>query len=227
MKLKAFNKNTEKFGYPQAMEYNETTFNGHQLGIAICLQNNVTGQIEENYLSEKLGDKETRDFLLGELLHEKNAKLIAEVITQFDEERLVPKTIYYMPYFVEEHSRFKPTVINEHISNNCSVSYDIEVELIFVTEGLCRYITVPFKTLNVPMFELVNDLFECTDDKELEKLGIKWQDETDDLEAGYALDFYNEAGHKQILTFNTLDKLKDILISARMINISYHSFLGE
>lgn len=222
MKLKALNKNTEKYGFPQTMEYDNPNFNGHQIGVVICIQNNVTKAIEKNFLSESLGDEQTRDFLLGELMREEKAVLITEVITQYDESNheLVPKTIYYMPYFVEEHTRFKPTVIDDNVSGACNVSYDIEVELIFADEGLCRYLIVPFKTRNVPVFELVNDLFD--DEDALEELGIKWQEETEDEEAGYALDFYNEAGQRFNLTFRNGERLKDILVSMRMIGITCH-----
>ena len=222
MKLKSINKNIEKYGYPQTMEYSNQNFNGHQVGVAICLQNNITNKIEANYLSESLGDEETRNFLLSELLREEKALFITEVITQLDENsnQLVPKTLFYMPYFVEEHSRFKPTVINDNVSDACNVSYDIEVELVFADEGLCRYLTVPFKTRNVPVFELVEDLFD--DEEALKELGIKWQEETDEADAGYALDFYNEAGQRYNLTFRTGENLRDILVSMRMISIECH-----
>ena len=222
MKLKSLNKNTEKYGFPQEIEYENTNFNGFQKGIALCLQNNITKEIEQNFLSESLGDKETRDFLLGELLREEKAVFMLETITQFDNggKTLVPKTLYYMPYYVVNHSKFKPTVINNNITNACNVSYDVEVELIFAEEGLCRYATVSFKTRNVPVFELVNDLFN--DEEELESIGVKWQEETEFEEQGYALDFYNEAGQRYNLVFKNGDSLRDALVSMRMIDIKCH-----
>lgn len=225
MKIKACNANTERYGYPEELEYNRPGFNGHQVGVALCVFNHKTKEIEENYLSATLGDKETRDFLLGELLHEKKAVLMTEDITQFDEEQkhLIPKTIYYMPYFVMDHSRFKPTVMNDNVSGACNVSYDIEAELLFVTnDGLCRYLTVPFKTRNISMFELVNDFLEYPSIEDLEVLGIKWQEETEEAEAGYALDFYSESGERFVLTFRNISDLKDLLASMRMIDIVCH-----
>jgi hypothetical protein len=224
MKLKALNKNTEKYGFSQTLEFNNPQFNGHQIGVAICIQNNITNKIEKNYLSETLGDEQTRDFLLGELLHESKAVFITENITQLDDitNDLVPKTIFYMPYFVEEHSRFKPTVINDNVSGAYNVYYDIEAELVFADDGLCRYLTTSFKTCNVPFVDLINDFFEYSDDEVLAALGIKWQEETMETDAGYALDFYNEAGQKFILTFRNMEKLKDIMVSMRMTNIVCH-----
>ena len=220
MKLQAINKNTEKYGFPQTMEYNNPRFNGHQIGVVICLQNNETKEIEKNYLSESLGDEETRNFLLGELLRENKAVFIENIITQYENNKLVPKTLYYMPYFVEEHSRFKPTVLNENISGACNVWYDVEVELLFVDEELCRYLTVPFKTRNVPVFGLVNDLFD--DEEALENVGIKWGYSTDDNEEGYVLDFYNEAGERFNLSYPNPERLKDAIVSMRAIRIECH-----
>lgn len=219
MKLKAINKNIEKYGYPQTMEYNNRNFNGHQVGVAICLQNNITNKIEENYLSESLGDEETRNFLLSELLREEKALFITEVITQLDENsnQLVPKTLFYMPYFVEEHSRFKPTIMNRNISDNCDTTYTIEVELGFTTEGYSRYLTVLFNTCNVPVFELVSNLFD--DEKALSDLGIKWNEETEEGIPGYVLDFYSSAGNKYNFVFENTNELKNILVSMRMIDI--------
>ena len=230
MKLIALNKNTEKYGYPQEMEYDKATFNGHQLGIAICVQNNNTKEIEANYLSEKLGDEQTRDFLLGELLHESKAVFITENIAQFDEEgRLVPKTIYYMPYYVAEHSRFKPTVINDCISGGYNTSYDAEIEFIFVENGLCRYLTVPFYSFSIPIFEIANNFFDCKDEDDLETLGltldmlgIKWQEETEYENEGYVLDFYDEAGQRFDIYIGRFSRLRHLLVSMRIISIKCH-----
>jgi hypothetical protein len=219
MKIKAVNKGTEKYGFPQELDYNNPSFNGHQIGIAVCVQNMVNNEIEENYLSEKFSDDE-RDFLLGELLREK-ALLIVDNFTQLDDSNeLTPKAIYYMPYFVLEHSRLKPTVINDNVSGACNVSYDIKIEVIFVHNGLSRYITVPVKTRNSSVMDCIYGIFDT--DEEFEELGIKWKKATEDEEEGYELDFYNEAGERFNLRFNRLENLRDAIVSVRMIECDMH-----
>lgn len=218
MVIKAINKNTEKFGYPMEMEYSNPDFNGHQVGIILCIQRNDTKEIEKNYLPENLGDEQTRDFLLGELLHEKKAVLITEEIVQYEDEgeegivSLVPKTAYYMPYYVKDHSRFKPTVLDLNVSGASNVSYEYEVEVLFSTDGLCRYMTIPFKTYNIPIINSVYSLFNF--DSELEEVGFKYDEEAD----AYTLDFYNEAGHRVDLTFEPKE-FRDLIVSMRLISM--------
>lgn len=225
MKIKAINKNTEKYGYPQELDYGNSMFNGHQVGVAICIQNAITKEIEQNFLSENLGDEETRKFLLGELLHEEKAIFIIDNFTQFDENNeLVPKTMYYMPYFVLEHSRFKPTVTTKNIGNICNVSYKAKVEVLFVTEnGLNRYVTLDFDTKNVSVMDLVYDIFDdCSSyHPELEAAGITYVNETEDIETdeGYYLDFYNEAGERFNICFTVLEELRDTIASFRLIEL--------
>lgn len=224
MKLIALNKNTEKYGYQQELEYGDDSFNGHQIGVAVCVQNELTQEIEFNYLSEKLGDKETRDFALGELLREKKCVFISETFSQFDENgELVPKSIYYLPYYVAGHSRFEPTITYENVNDNPNKTYDIQVELIFSKDGLFRYFTMPIKTKNVSVMDCVYDTFGfSTDPVALEDIGIKWQDGTEDTEAGYVLDFYNEAGKRYDLIFSCTEDLRDAIVSMRVIDFVCH-----
>ena len=222
MKLKLAFEKAKKYGFQEELDYNKSNFNGHQIGIAICIKNNVTEEIENNFLNEKLGDEEKRDFLLEELLHDKEITLIEKGITQFDKatDNLIPKTIYFIPYVVKDHSRFKPTIINDNVSGACNVSYDILVELIFSVDGLCRYLTVPFKTRNISIMELVNDLFE--DEDELSEIGINWEEETEDDEPGYTLDFYDETGERFNLVFHDAEDFKEAIVSMRVIDIVCH-----
>lgn len=224
MILKSLNNLDPKFGYPNEIQYNDKTFNGHQKGICIALRNMSTNGIEQNFLSESL---ENRDALLEELLSTEGIVIVEDRITQFDEEHknLIPKTLYYLPYAVKEHSIFKPTVNNDNVETESSnVTNRFDVEILFVTDNLNRYITVTFETRNISMFESVNDLFEdCffsgfDEEHQLHQAGVRWKDETEDEDAGYYLDFYNEAGQRFDLLFTHIEDLKDAIASVRLIN---------
>lgn len=223
MKIKSVNNDLKKYGYPIEMEYNNHNFNGHQIGVAVCIKNNVTGLIEENFLSESLGDKASRDSLLSELLADENVTLIPDIITQFDRENggLIPKTIYYIPYVVENHSRFIPTVTNDNIVDSCNASYDVKIELLFTEEEVSRYLVIPFKTRNISVMDLVYNLFEG-DREDLKEVGIEWQDGSDDTEAGYTLDFYTNTGERYNLVFSNGERLRDAIASMRLIDIVCH-----
>lgn len=229
MKLKSLNKNIKKYGFHEEIEYTNATFNGHQLGIAICIKNQKTGEIEQNFLSQELGDDKIRDSLLKELLADKSILLMENNITQFNESKteIVPKTIYYLPYYVDGHSVMQPTVNYENVSKTNNTSYDIKVEVLFVEDELNRYITIPIKTKNTSIMNLVYDLFGNYDDEFLETLGIKWQDEDENIDVGYVLDFYNQVGEKYNLIFEDIEDLRNAIVSMRLIDIKSHIDEGE
>lgn len=239
MKIKSLNsEKIKKWGFPLEMEYDNKDFHGHKISVAVCLKNDTTGVIEENFLSEGLGDIKTRDALLLELLNDKDILLVKDNITQFDKEsgKLVPKTMYYVPYYVADHSVFKPTVDYENVSGASNVTYELKVEILFVYEdGLSRYVTLPICTRNTSIMDYVYSMFENYDEEEFAKIGLKYRTEKesdleeeeegyyldDDEEEGYYLDFYNEVGQKYYLCFSTLERLRDSIASLRLIEISY------
>lgn len=216
MKIKSLNTNTEHYGFPSEMEYTDKGFHGHQLGIAIGVINNETQTIERNLLSENLGDKEVRDTLFLELINDKKFLIIENKIHQLDDEnKLVPKTIFYFPYYVVEHSAFMPTTNFESLISGMTNQF--KIELLFVDDGLNRYVTIDICTANIPVIEIINDLFKNKDG-----IADYIQDlHYDENEAQFILDFYNEAGERTDLYYDSLDKLKEKLMSVRVIGAEH------
>lgn len=229
MKLLSANTNTEyiysKYDFPPFIEYDNPKFHGHQLGIAVCIKNNETKEIEENMLSKS---RNNRDTLLQELLNDDLVTLITDEITQLNRtnDKLVSKTIYYLPYRPENHSSTKPTVTDDYISTSMNTFYDVKIELLFVQDnGIKRYVTMPVQTRNIGMLELVNDIFDEWDNvKEafINEPDCKWVRETDEYEAGFLVDFYDNCGNRYDITFSQPDELKQALVSARVISLHCH-----
>ena len=100
------------------------------------------------------------------------------------------------------------------------MSYDISVEVLFVEDNLNRYITLDFQTRNVSVMDLVYDLFDQDEpENELLTTGLHFEKETEDNEEGFYLDFYDEAGNQYNLCFSRLDRLRDAIVSMRLIGI--------
>lgn len=220
MIFKSLNHLDPKFGYPDEIQYDDKRFHGHQKGVVIGLKNVNTNKIEQNFLSESI---ENRDELLEELLSLEGVIIVQENITQFDEagKHLIPKILYYLPYAVKDHSIFQPTLNDDNVETRASnVSNRFEVEILFVTDNLNRYVTIPFETRNISMFESVDDMFDDIFDEnhELYKAGMRWKDETEDEEAGYYLDFYNEAGQRFDVGFSRLEDFRDTIASVRLLS---------
>ena len=225
MILKSLNHLDPKFGFPNEVQYENPSFHGHQKGMCLGIRNLQTNAIEVNYLSSTL---ENRDELLEELLSLDNILLVEDTITQFDEDEknLIPKVVYYLPYAVMDHSIFKPTLNDVNIeTESCNVTNRFEVEVLFVKEGLNRYITIPFTTRNVSMFEAVQGAFDGVffsdhfdDGHELYHAGVRWLEESEDREEGFYLDFYNEAGQEFYLGFSDIASLRDTIASVRLLS---------
>lgn len=233
MILKSASEKVKEYGFPVIMDYNNPSFHGTQKGVCICIKDNESGKIIENCMpmpdtkeiysrneAYPRNVEEIRLENLNRLLDDKEILLIEECITQMEDGKLKLRTIYYLPYYNTEHSILKPTVLYENISCAYNVSYDISVEVLFVEDNLNRYVTLDFKTKNVSVMDLVYDLFDQIDiEEELETAGVYFKEETEDEEEGFYLDFYDEAGNKYDLCFSRLERLRDAIVSMRLIKI--------
>ena len=227
MILKSASKEVKEYGFPEVMEYDNTSFHGTQKGICICIKDNETDIIIDNCMptpAVKEGDEDSIEKIradeLQKLLNDNRILLIEDRITQMEDGKLKPRTIYYLPYYVADHSFLKPTVLYENISGACNVSYDISVEVLFVEDNLNRYITLDFQTRNVSVMDLVYNLFDQDEpEDELLATGLHFEKETEDNEEGFYLDFYDEAGNQYNLCFSRLDRLRDAIVSMRLIGI--------
>lgn len=222
MKLIPVNKNVDilkKCGYDEVLEFNNDQFHGHQKGVAICIINKKTGVIEQNMLRQNL---ENRDALLQMILTSKNIVKVVDDITQMEGNELVAKQVFYIPYVVERHSVFKNTVNWDNVNGATNVSYELDIEILFVHENLNRYITIHASTKNVSIMDIVYGMFEEDDflEKELPLHGIEWKEpgDEDGLE-GYVVDFYDEAGGRYEYGFPNGERLRDAITSIRLIGI--------
>lgn len=216
MKIIAVNKDVP--GYPNEMGYNNPEFNGHQIGIAVFVINNVTGKIDDNLTKLSLDE-------VNDMLNNESIIFIHESITQVDNGELVPKTIYYLPYYVDGHSLARPSVNNVNTDTDRGYTCYSEIELLFVHEGLNRYLTVNLASKGIPLIDLVDDAFTSGRDNEafLNSMGISYVEccEDDEEESGYVLDFYNEAGGRTEFTFSRLELLRNCLVSIRLIKCDH------
>ena len=227
MILKSASEKIKEYGFPVIMDYNNPSFHGTQKGVCICIKDNDTDMIIDNCMptpAVKEGNEDSIEKIraneLQKLLNDNRILIIEDKITQMEDGKLKPRTIYYLPYYVADHSFLKPTVLYENISSTCNVSYDISIEVLFVEDNLNRYVTFDFKTCNVSVMDLVYDLFNQNElGDELLATGLHFEEETEDNEKGFYLDFYDEAGNKYDLCFSRLERLRDAIVSMRLIKI--------
>lgn len=227
MILKSASKEVKEYGFPEVMEYDNPSFHGTQKGVCVCIKDNETGAIINNSMpvpDVKKGDEDSiekiRSNELQKLLNDNRILLIENNITQMEDGELKSRTIYYLPYYVVDHSFLKPTVLFDNVSDTYNESYDISVEVLFVEDNLNRYVTFDFKTCNVSVMDLVYGLFEETEiHGELSEAGFLYRKESEEFKEGFYLDFYDEAGNKYDLCFSRIDRFRDAIVSMRLIDI--------
>ena len=136
-------------------------------------------------------------------------------ITQLEDDHLVERTIYYLPYAVEGHSIYEPTFNFANIVPASNVINHVTVEILFVEQNLNRYVTNKYNTVNVSMMETIYDM-EITD---IPDIVYKHVDEDPEEGEGYYLDFYDEAGTRVDLCFPHWERLCDSIVSVRLLNV--------
>lgn len=213
MKLRALNGDKAvKYGYEPELGYDNPNFHGHQIGIAIGIIDGNTGDIVRNSLPTIISDETKRDSMLKEIIANESIIKVEQVVTQVVDNKLVPRIIYYLPYAVVEHSVYQPTVNFANICPAENATNYVTVEILFVEDGLNRYVTYTYETVNVSVMDEIYNM-----DSPQDIPGIEYRENSE--EYGYYLDFYDEAGDKTELCFEEWDRLRDAIVSVRILDI--------
>jgi hypothetical protein len=211
MKIKALNGDkTAKYGYEAELGYDNPKFHGHQIGICIGVIDNLSGKIVRNALPDSL---ENRDEKLLEILADNGIIKVESPITQLEDDHLVGRTVYYLPYSVEGHSIYEPTCNFTNIVPASNVVNHVTAEILFVEENLNRYVVYNYDTVNISLMDIIHDM-------EIENIpDVVYQDEDAEEGEGYYLDFYDEAGTRIDLCFPNWERLRDSIASVRLLNV--------
>ena len=216
MILKSLNKNISKFGFAEELAYDDSgshKFNGHQKGVAICITNHHTGEVEVNHLPQALAN---RDDALKEIINDSTIVKLVSTINQVENGMLVAKDVYYLPYYVDNHVCFKPTINFENIAGEQNVEYAADIELLFVYGNMNRYATLHVITTNVSLMDCVYNIIHNED--VLADLGVVKSKGSND-EYLFSLDFYDETGERTMVCFEYAETLRDQLVSFRLIGL--------
>ena len=220
MILKALNgRKLAQCGYADELEYTNPGFHGHQIGISLGVTDVTTGEIVENYISETQGDEATRKAILKSILKDESVIKIEKPIHQLVDGNLVSRTIWFAPYAVKDHSVFQETLnFNNLVCSDMTMNH-VVLEVLFVEQNLNRYITMSYDTKNSSIMDTVYDIFEYTNNIEEWNKDIKYI-ENGESGTGYYLDFYDEAGEKVMLCFSDMKRLRDAIVSVRLLEVS-------
>ena len=226
MKVISLNKNIGKYNFLNEIEYRSPNFFGHQTGILI-------GILSQDEKWDKLGvpgeTEEEKVKLANEILADKSLIIVEEKITQIENNNLVPKKVYYLPYYVEEHTAFKPTINYTNISNSSNVKQTITYEILLVDDWGCnRYITKtivtgpvgfnggqPYKAYDF-MHSLELEIQDMIDNNDYQ-IRVATSDGEEYSDGDILIDFYDEKGSVYTQAFSSIGGVLDTVVSIRIV----------
>lgn len=228
MKIVSLNKNIEKYGFLPEMEYKNPDFHGHQTALCIGIRN-PNGSWDKTYTSGNTEEEKIKT--ANDILNDKSLIILEDKITQIENDNLVPKIVYYLPYYVADHSAYQPTVNFQQISYASNVSNKIKVEVLFVSEDgwYNRYVVFDLNTVGVEemnshslsLIDFIEDLeMEIEDAVSKNKdFFIASENGEDYIKDDVVLDFYDKSGQKHLIGNRIAKDFLDLVSSIRIIDI--------
>ena len=219
MKVISLNKNPEKYGYPMEMDFKKSNFHGHQTACTIGIRR-TDGTWDMLYTP---GDtKEEKTKIAEDMLNDKSLLIVEQRLTQMENEVLVPKTIYFLPYYVADHSVYKPTINFDQISKSSNTNSDVKIEVLFVSEEgwYNRYVVFDLKVSgSYSLMDFISSLEQIIEDAAENNRHFWINTENEEYEEGdIILDFYDESGQKTFVGGN-VEYFLDMVSSIRIIDI--------
>ncbi len=222
MKIVSLNKNPERYGYLSEMEYKDPNFHGHQTALCIGVKN-TDGSWNKVYTSGSTEEEKIK--IANDILNDKSLIILEDKVFYVENNKLVPKTVYYFPYYVADHSVYQPTINFNQICYDDNINNDIKIEVLFVhDEGWYnRYIVFDVHTLgHYSLTDFVNCLAakikeNAEDNKDF---FIAKEDAENYLENDIVLDFYDSSGQKYFIGYPNAEYFLDLVSSVRIIDIN-------
>ena len=222
MKLRALSQKVEKYGYPLETGLDKKGFNGHQIGMCIGIRDAETNAVKQNYIPD-----DEFNIKFDNMLEDKELLLLQDSITQFEDGELRGRHIYYLPYYVVDHSAYKPTINFEQISYACNVSNTVQIEVLFVEDDYNRYVTFEMDTSgslggrSLSLMDFISGLEEEIEEKTSRGEDFKCTSDEDPeyAEGDILLDMYDRAGNKVTVGYPDPSGFMDLISSIRIIGL--------
>jgi acyl carrier protein len=205
------------------MEIKNKDFHGHQIGLCIGIKDTKTNTVKQNNIPD-----DDFNIKFDKMLEDKELLLLQDSITQVEDGELKERHIYYLPYYVVEHSAYKPTINFEQISSYAyNVTNTVKIEVLFVEDDYNRYVTFEMNTngslggRSLTLMDFISGL-----EDEIEKKTSKGEDfkcasdeDTEYTEGDTLLDMYDRVGNKVTIVYPDPSGFLDLVSSIRIIGL--------
>ena len=222
MKLRALSQKVIEYGYPLETGFERKGFNGHQIGMCIGIRDAETNAVKQNYIPN-----DDFNIQFNKMLEDKELLLLQDTITQMEDNDLKKRYVYYVPYYVVDHSAYKPTINFDQISYACNVTNTVKIEVLFVENDYNRYVTFNMITSgnhngrSLSLIDFINGIQDEIEDKLSRGEDFKCASSDDDEydEGDIMLDMYDKAGNKITIAYADTSKFLDLISSVRIIDL--------
>ena len=159
--------------------------------------------------------------------YKKKCNLYEKHRTVFDREYCTEKKVvdYYVMYNILESSKFKPTIIEDHVDHSYCMngSFKCEYELLFACDGAIRRIIVPFTSVNIPMYECIGyleDMVEEVLDEESDESN-PFNNIFRDCDGYYEVTMFDEIGMNCDIEVESASDFMAMLVSIRLVGYEF------
>lgn len=233
MKIVSLNKGIEKYHYLSDMEYMQPGFKGHQIGMCIGAKDKVSNQWVNIYTPGETPEAKLK--LINSILEDKSLIILEEEVTQFDNDKLVTRIMYFLPYYVENHSAYKPTINFENISFSMNIRQTVEYEVLLVGEQGWHNRYLNFSYVTGPsgydggrcttFYEMIKGLEstieEAANDKSNTDITIATHNDDNYSKGNYLITFYDKKGEAYVVGFNCIEEILHCVTSVRLVRYEY------
>lgn len=225
MKLRLLSQKAVKYGFSlELLMTNKKGFNGHQIGICIGIRDAESNAVKQNYIPD-----DEFNIKFDKMLEDKELLLLQDTMTQLEDDKLKKRYAYYLPYYVVDHSAYKPTINFEQISYACNVMNTVQIEVLFVDDSneYNRYMVLELKTggdengYALSLLRFIDDIEEIIEEMAADEREFKYAKAGDPkFEPGnIILDMYDKVGNRIDAGYSSVSNIKDMISSVRIIGL--------
>ena len=224
MRLRALSQKVTQYGYPLETGLDRKGFNGHQIGMCIGIRDAKTNKVKQNFIPN-----DDFNIQFDKMLGDKELLLLQDTITHFEDNEFKKRYVYYIPYYIVDHSAYKPTINFDQISYEHNAVNIVKIEVLFVENGYNRYVTFDFKTedndcgCSLSLMDFITGLKDEIEEKASRGEDFKYASKSDkDHEYNkddILLDMYDKAGNKIIIDYSNPSGFLNLISSIRIIDL--------
>lgn len=226
MKLRLLTEKAIQYGFYPEIKLDNENFKGHQLGLCIGVRDAKTNAVKQNNIPD-----DEFNIKFDKMLEDKELLLLQEAVVTKDN---INGYAYYLPYYVVDHSVYKPTINFDEISHSFGYANKVQIEVLFVDAPYNRYVVFEYETSefcghSFTLYDFINGLDERIKEMALDCQEFRCSDIEDPehitTDPGeIIIDMYDKIGGKTDIAYSDVESILYNISSVRIIGLDIYKF---